>query len=1037
MDEGPESGGGVICTGDSYGRVRLQNFPSMPNSSLLEWRGHSGPIIKLAFNADETHLLSIGYNDRCIFQWTLSEDDRDPEDADQIEFEAPDDLVTEMRDGADFDCTLSRETAVDSVAERALIAELEVDGMKKSTEFKPTAEEAVMAAVTDCMPFAKDPWHASLTPPSNPRQPLPSPLRSNLTLQRIFGYSCCNARNNAKYSPSGAVIYPAGGALVHLNVNSGTQSFGTAHAGREIVALAISCDGTMCATSDVSSEPFIALWSADNVSRGPLRLISEPHQRAVTLLAFDDASGENLASVGADENHSLAIHDVNSGHLLFLSMTTKLKPLHIVFGHQGGELAMVGVKHVLFFAFASGHPAGRHAASSFARFGRQGMLQAFLCAAYLPSGKTVVGTADGHLYVLGAETRELEKSVKAHDMSVCAIDAPWSLRSTNDTRDAIMTTTAIVSGSRDGNVKLWSAELECIAEFDNLGAGPIKAVCASVDGSKILVGSQGAAQLREFRSSDGMPIGPPIAGGGAAAGEFWGLAAHPTEQRVAVASDDGALILWNIDQPSTKARAYATQLPGPCRSLAYSPDGTIIAAALGGIHSGSAHLSWARARRDITSNEPSNQRMASNETIDGMIHLIRAECGTLIYQFSEAREWHRDLKFSRNGKLLVCGSNDGSIYVYKADNQGHFSHSFSAAFSERAAIHSLDISKENQYVQSANEARALTYGDLTTGVAIPDPAMLKDTEWTTWSSVLGWPTVAVHTAYASPAAGGYEVETKANDYPRNALNLTCVARSHSEHILATGDQHGVIRLIRYPAGNPSISAVRPAVAHVGPVRRIVWSSGDQHLVTVGQHDRLVCVWRYESETAGNEAKDDDLYATCVNDDALEADGGGSQRAAVERATKLREKYLAQVRQMRIDSGADETMFDVPVWLSSLVPPSNLEQDDPSPPEISLTLMGAHGQRSDECRGGVAYNANGNVVRACGALGVIYDSQTRTQHFHCHHPNGGALRLRDAEQVNVSTLADVSAIAVTPDGHYAASGDQVRHIRLIEVLTNAL
>lgn len=1028
MDEGPESGGGIICTGDTYGRVRMQNFPSQPNSSILEWRGHSGPVVRIAFNADETHLLSIGCDDRCIFQWTLSEDDRDPEDADQIEFVAFDDLLAEFRDGADFDCKKSRETAVDSLTERALVAELERDGSENSNEFKPKAEKAVVAAVADSMPFAKDPWHVSLTPPSFSRQPQPTPLRSNLTLHRIFGYSCCNARNNAMYSASGAVIYPAGGVLVHLNVDSGSQSFGTVHAGREIAALAISCDRTLCATSDVSSDPFIALWSADNISRGPLRLISEPHQRAVTLLAFDDASGEHLASLGADENHTLAIHDVKSGHLLFLSMTIKLKPLHMVFGHQGGELAIVGVGYVLFFAFASGHPAGRHAASSFARLGRLGMLQAFLCAAYLPSGKTVVGTADGNLYVFCAETRELEKSVKAHDMSVCAIDAPWSLRTTNHTGATTMNTTAIVSGSRDGNIKLWNAELECIAEFDNLGAGPIRAVNTAADGSQILVGSQAAAQLREFRSSDGMPIGPPIAGGGAAAGELWGLAAHPIEQRVAVASDDGALIFWNIDQPSTKARAYATQLPGPCRSLAYSPDGKIIAAALGGTNSANARLSWARARRDITSNEQSNQRAASNEMIDGMIHMLRADCGALIYQFSEAREWHRDLKFSSDGKLLASGGNDGKIYVYKADSQGHFSHAFSAAFSESAAIHSLDISKENRYVQTSNEARALIYGDLATGVAVPDPAMLKDTEWTTWSSSLGWPTVAVHTAYASPAAGGYEVETETDQFPRNALNLTCVARSHSEHMLATGDQHGVLRLIRYPAGNPTASAVRPAVAHVGPVRRMVWSAGDEHLVTVGQDDRLVCVWRYESEDAANDAKDDDLYATCANDDALEAEGGGSQHSAVERATKSRETYLSQVRQMRMESGAEETMLDVPIWFSSLVPPSNLEQEDPSPPDVSLTLIAAHGQRSDECRGGVAYNANGDVLRACGALGVIYDPQTRTQHFHCHHPNGGALRLKDEEQANVSTLADVSAIAVTPDGRCAATGDQVRQLQ---------
>ena len=247
-----------------------------------------------------------------------------------------------------------------------------------------------------------------MTTPPQPRPRAPSAPTDALTLSRVFGYSCSASRNNAKYTECGAVIYPAGGTLVRVDLGSGAQSFGTAHAGFEICALAISLDKSIVATSDIGSDPQIALWSTSNITSGPSRIIHGPHSNAVTLLAFDDDKGERIASIGADSNHTVAVHDVSSGYLLFTSPTTKRKPLDLAFGRFGNEMAIVGVKHALFFTFTAGQVATRHASASFARVGRHGALQAFLCCAYLSGGNCIVGTADGHLFVFGGSSRDLE-----------------------------------------------------------------------------------------------------------------------------------------------------------------------------------------------------------------------------------------------------------------------------------------------------------------------------------------------------------------------------------------------------------------------------------------------------------------------------------------------------------------------------------------------------------------------------------------------------------------------------------------------------
>ena len=244
------------------------------------------------------------------------------------------------------------------------------------------------------------------------------------------------------------------------------------------------------------------------------------------------------------------------------------------------------MKHVLFFCFPSGSARGRHATCAKARLGRLGPLQAFLCCAHLPSGKLVVGTADGHLFLIDDHQRQLEKSVKAHDGFVYAIDAPWKsfgASSSNNTTANKRSRVCLLTGSRDGCVKLWSEDLECLVQFDNKGCGPVRSVALSPCQQRVLVGSQSAASLREFRASDGAACGKALAGSGCAAGELWALAAHPHEQRVAIASDEGALTMWHLEQPNARdARCGATLLAGACRALAYSPDGKLLAAALGG-----------------------------------------------------------------------------------------------------------------------------------------------------------------------------------------------------------------------------------------------------------------------------------------------------------------------------------------------------------------------------------------------------------------------------------------------------------------------
>ena len=117
----------------------------------------------------------------------------------------------------------------------------------------PSLSLCVLAAPSgSCIP-----WFLVATPPQHQktRDESSSAPPDTLLLSRVFGYCSETSRNNVKYTACGAVIYPAGGTVIRVDIGNGGQSFGTFHAGFEICALTISKDRSKVATCDISREP--------------------------------------------------------------------------------------------------------------------------------------------------------------------------------------------------------------------------------------------------------------------------------------------------------------------------------------------------------------------------------------------------------------------------------------------------------------------------------------------------------------------------------------------------------------------------------------------------------------------------------------------------------------------------------------------------------------------------------------------------------------------------------------------------------------
>ena len=159
--------------------------------------------------------------------------------------------------------------------------------------------------------MAVKPWLGTIKEPTElPKLSVDVPDAS-LVLEWVHGFSAQQARNNLRYTQDGTIVYFAAALGVVYDRKTHTQRFYHGHTD-DIVSMAIHPDLDLVATGQIGKNPGIHVW--DPLSRGKKSDINTKaklsgfHRRGVSLLAFNQR-GDRLASIGLDDDHSIAIYD--------------------------------------------------------------------------------------------------------------------------------------------------------------------------------------------------------------------------------------------------------------------------------------------------------------------------------------------------------------------------------------------------------------------------------------------------------------------------------------------------------------------------------------------------------------------------------------------------------------------------------------------------------------------------------------------------------------------------------------------------------
>lgn len=376
---------------------------------------------------------------------------------------------------------------------------------------------------------------------------------STLELEWVHGYRGFDCRNNVRYADKeGKQIIFSAAALGIAQDNSGssaTQSYFAEH-GDDIISLATvttSSNTTLVATGEIGKAPAVYLyeWMPGAQSGGQfvsLSCLRGYHTKGVAQLCFSIA-GDVVFSVGVD--YTVAIYGTESGKASFGKMVAssqgpKGKVLHcIAYGASGNMFLSCGEKHAVCWTIDKGVlkqetcKLGTH---------KNKMLMA---AARGASGVAIIATSDGELLVLKDNT--VMPNITDGQHSKKSINALWSNSEG----------TVLVSGGRDGKINLWrvtssgpsvsinlltcfsltkfsssvpllgvevadpaptsnktgkesnrrgnkksdskqkSASIPISSSESDSSVPPVRSVCLSVDGKKVLVGTQ-SCEILEY-----------------------------------------------------------------------------------------------------------------------------------------------------------------------------------------------------------------------------------------------------------------------------------------------------------------------------------------------------------------------------------------------------------------------------------------------------------------------------------------------------------------------------------------------------------
>jgi len=790
---------------DDFKNVKLFDYPCLATGAVDKcYKGHAGFVANVAFNHDDTYLVTAGGDDKCIFVWGT--DIRE-------EVRRRSALGSHTQHGHDDDDAMSEDADAHSSDE------VHKEFMVPTKKETPSAPQLVATGGDEFS--AIKPWKSAIRAPTGYKEPTGEVLGeapgSSLELKFVYGYRGWDCRNNIGFGDSTFnVIYHIAGVGVMYNSQTHVQVHNTEH-DDDILCLDIHPDGHLVATGEIGKTPKIVLW---DTSTGTTVKVIKFHTKGVSHITFS-SDGKLLISVGMDTDRIVAIHNVLTGNLVGTGKAGKGVEVYCIATGSNNTFVTVGKNHLKFYELPVGNAVAGEVPSKSGIYNKAVKERVVISACFLSSGADVItGMAKGSLLLWKEKSNS--KFVKdAHKGPVTCLRSivDPNQRKGKDGGSGGATSLVsggggtgstvhqFISGGQDGFIHIWDGnQLTKSWSCDMNTSSPasilpkISAICNR--GSKIIIGTKGAEIFEIDRVTN--ELFPLVVGHYGGNSELWGLSpindTNKNNNRFVSVCEDQWVRVWC---GNSRRCITSTKIASKARTITTTSIGTQIAIGC----------------------------------MDGRVIVLSAT--DLTVQLANniiAKGWIQCMSYSNDNQALAVGSHDNHIYILdtksystKSICKGHHSY-----------ITALDFSLDGSTIQTTSGDYELMFWSAANGKQIKSASKVQDTMWATWSLPFGWPVQGIFL----PNSDGTDI----NSVSRSMLYDSTITSSagkapasssnNKDCLIATGDDFKRVKLFKYPVIKEQ-AKFKEYKGHSEHVTNVKFSNDNKYVYSTGGLDKAV------------------------------------------------------------------------------------------------------------------------------------------------------------------------------------------------------
>ena len=1072
VDRSPD--GKYIVSADDFGSIKLYHYPCFEKSDCNTYTGHSSHVTNVKWQSTsrestkECYLLSVGGDDKCVFQWKLvSTDDegtlsskvnKDNKTLSSKSFDIDDDITAPS--GGDEFCAVkpwlgaivAPSTYTDPNPRNVSIFQTRMGELSTLLSNLKNAEEKDKVTSDKIIEINEVLYDNGIHFPS-------APDSDELNLEWVHGYRGYDCRNNVRFVyGSSLIVYPAAALGVVYNMAKKTQNYFMGH-NDDISALTtadmIDVDNTtnaLVATGQQGKGP-IFVWCISNPSSKDPNVVIKSistintKQKTVQFLLFSHDS-RLLYSIGEDK--SIMIIDWKSSNIIVSTKGDAADTYHICTSiKSNNSFLCVGDKFMKFWTLN-----GRNLDCVKITMGGKVPLQGFLCCAYDSFDNCYIGCDDGTIAVIKNDAKTTSKvSVsevidhhgyrKSKLLKEDRSKKNYSINSIHfDSKSNFM-----VSGSKDGSICIWKivgGKVECVkvlllVDSDIPDSDTDKVVhihvsylvvkhiqsvfitCEGDDAIHIVFSTRGCDiikvkfSLKEVKGAiDEKDVSIIVRSH--CNGELWGLSTHPKLNEFCTVGDDKTLRFFTLpDGTDDKFPPLTMTAPVPevVEFTSFKTKHQMTAChPLGEMARCCCY--YPKYHNTINGLRVSNTSWivvgfggrlgAGKEGGGGIIRLYKTES---------------TVNGLRRSIVKVAEKIDAKQWISDIKFSSDGTTLVAGAHDNKVYIYNVDVSSDckaplNLRAIFSKHASVINHIDISScGQYIQSNCSAYEilysdtTHGKQLTSASELKDVKWDTWTCTIGWPVKSIWTKGMD----GTDINAVCRSRTSHLLATGDDFGKVKLFRYPCIDDNAESL-VYHGHSSHVTNIKWSYLDSYLVSTGGNDKCIMLWKHSMYNAGS-AKTDSQSAADLDDEFTQ------NNTEVKNISSLDPLLLT------VPQGGDES-GSVRPWLGAMRIPPNPPPINPAAPAISVSLGWVHGYTSGFAGGASNIRVSNNLFynNETDHSSIIFPAASIGIKMQCDGSDGPN---KYNKQIYFhGHNDDILCLAISPNRRFVATGQIASH-----------